>query len=86
METAMAMRTLSTDLPSELADKIAKLATSLDRSAEGIVAEALAEWVDRQERDHTLTLEGLADVDAGRLLDHEDIGVWIASMGGRPAS
>ncbi len=86
MGLAVTTRTLSTSVSTELADKLTQLAATLDRSPEGIFAEALAEWADRQEKDHALILEGLADVEAGRLLDHGEVRAWVAALGGRPAS
>ena len=41
--------------------------------------QALAAWVDQEER-HGLTLQALADVDAGRVIDHLSIQVWADSL------
>lgn len=38
-----------------------------------------APWVDEEER-HKMTLEGLADVDAGRVMDHETVRVWADNL------
>jgi len=35
--------------------------------------------VDKEER-HKTTLEGLADVDAGRVIDHETVRAWADSL------
>ena len=43
--------------------------------------QALAAWVDQEEERHKLTLEGLADVDAGRLIDHARVVAWAESLG-----
>jgi predicted transcriptional regulator len=38
----------------------------------------------QSERTHELILEGLEDVDAGRLIEHDDILAWVASLRGDP--
>ncbi len=63
----MATKVLTADLPEELANKVDELAAKLDRPKGSIVPEALAAWVELEEEHHQLTLEGLADVDAGAL-------------------
>ncbi len=35
-----------------------------------MIKQALAGWVDLEEERHRMTLRALADVDAGRLIDH----------------
>jgi predicted transcriptional regulator len=41
----------------------------------------LATWVDLEEERHRMTLEALADVDAGHLIDHRVIQEWADSLG-----
>jgi len=43
--------------------------------------QALAAWVDLEEERHRMTLEALADVDAGRVIDHQAIQAWADSLG-----
>ena len=43
--------------------------------------QALAAWVDQEEERHRLTLEALADVDAGRVVDHGAMLAWVDSLG-----
>ena len=37
-------------------------------------------WVELEAKRHQLTLEGLADVDAGRLVDHATIDTWAKNL------
>lgn len=74
-------RALSADVPVELADKVDAMAGRMKRSPEWAVKQALAAWVDREEYRYQLTLEGLADVDAGRVISHEAMKAWAASLG-----
>jgi predicted transcriptional regulator len=76
----MATKVLTADLPEELANKVDELAAKLDRPKGSIVTEALAAWVELEEERHQLTLEGLADVDAGRLIDDAEIEAWIKGL------
>jgi hypothetical protein len=45
----------------------------------------LAAWVDLEEERHRMTLEALADVDVGHVIDHQAIEAWAESLGsGKP--
>lgn len=37
------------------------------------VPQALAAWIDQEEERRRLTLEALADVDTGRVIDHQSV-------------
>jgi len=76
----MASKVLTADLPEDLANKVDELAAKLDRPKGWIVTEALSAWVEMEEERHRLTLEGLADVDAGRLIDDAEIEAWLKSF------
>ena len=73
-------RVVTAHLPSGLADKLDALAAREERSRGWIMKQALAAWIDREEEWHRLTLEGLADVDAGRLIDHHTVIEWAESL------
>jgi predicted transcriptional regulator len=76
----MATKVLTANLPEELADKVDELAVKLNRPKESIVSEALSTWMELEEERHRLTLEGLADVKAGRLIDDAEIEAWIERL------
>ena len=81
----MATKVLTTHVPLPLAAKVDAMATRLDRSRGWIVKQALAAWVDLEEQRHRMTLEALADVDAGRLIDQAELQAWAESLGsGKP--
>ena len=75
-----ASRALTAHVPAGLADKIDALATRMKRSRGWIMEQALAAWVDQEEERHRLTLQALADVDAGRVIDHLNIQAWADSL------
>ncbi len=77
----MGTRVLTAHIPEELAEKVDRYAQSMERSRAWIVKQALADWVDWEEEKHRRTLEGLADIDAGRTVSHEKIAAWADSLG-----
>jgi predicted transcriptional regulator len=76
----VAMRILTTRLPVPLAKKVDAISRRLDRSKGWILQQALLDWIDREEERTRLTLEGLADVDAGRVIDHAAVRAWADSL------
>jgi predicted transcriptional regulator len=73
-------RVLTAHVPLALAAKVDALAQRLERSRGWVVKQALAAWVEQEEERHRLTLEALADVDAGRVVDHADVDAWAESL------
>jgi predicted transcriptional regulator len=74
-------KVLTAHVPLTLADKVDRLAVRLDRSRGWIVKQALAAWIDQEEERSRLTREALADVDAGRVIDHQAVQAWADSLG-----
>lgn len=73
-------RVLTAHVPAQLANKVDHFAERLDRSRGWVVKQALAAWVDQEEERQRLTLEALADVDAGRSVDHAEVEAWAQSL------
>ena len=78
--TSPESRVLTAHVPAPLAAKVDSLAERLDRSRGWVVKQALVAWVEQEEERHRLTLEGLADVKAGRGIDHADVKAWAESL------
>ena len=74
-------RVITSYVPVPLADQVDALASRLERSRGWIVKQALAEFVALEERRYRMTLEGLASVDAGEGVPHEQVQRWIATLG-----
>lgn len=74
-------RVLTAHVPNPLALKVDEIARRLDRSRGWVVKEALVDWVAREEKRHRLTLEGLADVDAGSVVSQDAVEAWADSLG-----
>ena len=77
----MDTRVVTSHLPTDLAEKLDGLAERLDRPKGWIVKEAIASFIELEEKRHRLTLDALADVDAKRTLDHAGIEAWAAGLG-----
>ena len=77
---ASGTRVLTAHVPEGLADKVDALAARIERSRGWIMKQALAAWIDQEEERHKMTLEALADVDAGRVIDHRSIQAWADSL------
>lgn len=76
----MSTRVVTAHIPSALAEQVDQLAARLDRPKGWIVKQALSSWVALEAKRHQLTLDGMADVDAGRVVDHAAIQGWANSL------
>jgi predicted transcriptional regulator len=76
----METKVITAHVPLPLAEKVDEMAARMERPRGWIVKQALSAWVELEEERHRMTLEGLADVDAGRLVDQEDMERWVAGL------
>lgn len=76
-----ATKVLTAHVPLPLADKVDQMAARLERSRGWIMKQALSAWIAQEEERDRLTQEALADVDAGRIIDHHAVQAWAASLG-----
>ena len=79
----MKTRVLTTHVPMPLAEKVDELAVRLERPRSWIVKQALSAWVAQEEERDRLTREALADVNAGRVIDHQAVQAWADRLGTR---
>jgi predicted transcriptional regulator len=77
----MDTKIISAELSAELLDRVDELAARLELPRESVLEQALSDWADWEEERHRMTLEGLADVEAGRVVDHESVMAWADSLG-----
>lgn len=73
-------RSITAHVPVELAERVDEIAERLERSKNWIVKQALYAWLDQEEERSRLTREALADVDAGRVIDHQAIQAWANTL------
>ncbi|MBJ2244651.1 CopG family ribbon-helix-helix protein [Pseudomonas haemolytica] len=73
-------KVMTAHIPTALAQKVDQMAARMDRSRGWVVKQALADWVDQEEERSRLTLEAMADVDAGRVIDHQAVKAWADSL------
>jgi predicted transcriptional regulator len=73
-------KVLTAHVPLPLAEKVDRMAARLERSRGWIVKQALTAWLAEEEERARLTREALADVTAGRLIDHRAVEAWATSL------
>ncbi len=76
----MDTRVVTAHLPSDLAEKLDDIAERLDRPKGWVVKEAIASYIALEEKRHRLTLEALADVAAGRTVEHAEVELWAKGL------
>ena len=76
----MSARVFTAHVPAPLAVKVDELAARLERPRGWIIKQALTAWVEQEEERRRLTLEALADVEAGRVTDNDAVQTWAASL------
>ncbi len=74
-------KVLTAHVPLPLAERVDRMADRLDRSRGWIMKQALSAWLNQEEDRERLTREALADVDAGRVIDHQAVQAWAESLG-----
>lgn len=80
MGTQTDTRVLTAHVPIPLAEKVDQMAVRLERSRGWIMKQALSAWVEQEEYRYNLTLEALADVDSGRVIDQQALQAWADSL------
>ena len=76
----MNTKVLTAHVPLQLAEKVDQIAARMERSRGWIVKQALSMWIGQEEERRRLTLEALADVDAGNVIDHKAVQMWASSL------
>lgn len=74
-------RVITAHVPINLAETLDQLTEQLDRSRGWIIKQALTDWIAQQETHHQLTLEALADVDAGNVISQQAVEAWANRLG-----
>lgn len=69
-------RVVTAKLPDDLATRMDEISSRIDRSKSWIVREAVAEWLDEEQRRYVLTLDAIKEIDEGRMIDHDEMKVW----------
>ena len=72
-------RIVTTKVGGKLLNQLDTIAERIDRPKSWIVREALTDWLAEEERRYQMTLEALAQVDAGQTYTHEEVGRRLAA-------
>jgi len=76
----MLTKVLTAHVPIPLVEKVDAIAARMERSRGWIVKQALSAWVDHEEERRRMTLEGMADVEAGQVIEHQSVMAWAESL------
>lgn len=76
----MQTKVLTAHVPLQLAEKVDRIAARMERSRGWVMKQALGAWIDQEEERRRLTLEALADVDTGGVIDHQAVQAWADSL------
>ncbi|SAK73150.1 hypothetical protein AWB80_04053 [Caballeronia pedi] len=74
-------RTLTAQVPIELAQEVDALSELLERPRQWIIKKALVQFLAREAEKRRLIQEGLDDVSAGRMVSMEQARAWANSIG-----
>ncbi|MBI5436097.1 MAG: ribbon-helix-helix protein, CopG family [Nitrosomonadales bacterium] len=77
----MFTKVLTAHVPLPLAEKVDQIAARMERSRGWVVKQALSAWVDQEEERRRMTLEAMADIEAGQVTDHQSVQAWAESLG-----
>ncbi|MDO8810546.1 MAG: ribbon-helix-helix domain-containing protein [Gallionella sp.] len=76
----MNTKVLTAHVPLPLAEKVDQIAARMERSRGWVVKQALSAWVDQEEERRRMTLEAMADIEAGQVVDHQSVQAWAESL------
>ena len=74
----------SVRMPDQLIDKVEAIADKLDRSKGWVIKDAVSQYIERMERREQMlkeTRNALSDIEAGNVVDGEEVMDWIESWG-----
>jgi RHH-type transcriptional regulator, rel operon repressor / antitoxin RelB len=73
--------TLTVRLPSDVEARLERLARTTSVSKSRLAADAIAAYLDEQERELERIREGLADAEAERVVSDEEVARWLECWG-----
>ena len=74
-------KVLTAHIPLSLENGVDKIAAHIERPRGWVVKRALTAWIQQEEERRRLTLDALSEVDGGRVIDHQAVQAWAASLG-----
>ena len=78
---AVQTTTMTVRVPTRIKRRLERLAKATQRTASWLAADALATYVDLHDWQVAAIKEGIADADAGRVVEDERVEAWLASWG-----
>jgi predicted transcriptional regulator len=80
MEVKLNTKVLTAHIPIPLAEKVEQIAARMERSRGWVVKQALSAWVDQEEERRRMTLEAMADIESGHVINHQSVQTWAESL------
>ena len=77
----MDTRVVTAHLPKDLAEKLDGLAETMDRPRGWLVKEAVEAYVGLAEERRRETIAALEEVDAGQVVEHDEVETWADGLG-----
>ncbi len=77
----METQTVTAHIPKDLVAKVDAMAAIFDRPRGWAVKQALADWVALAEERQQLLKDAFDDIDAGRVIPHAEVSLWLRSIG-----
>lgn len=81
MGAEMNKKVLTVHVPAPLAEKVDQIAVRMEHSRGWIMKQALSAWVDQEEERRRMTVEAMADIEAGQVSEHQSVQAWAESLG-----
>ena len=78
--TSTETRVLTAHVPVTLAEKVDLFSNKLERSRGWIIKEALASWIEHEEKKNLLTWEAISSVDSGKTIDQTVMQDWAENL------
>ncbi len=76
-----ATTTFTLEVPQAIQERLEAVSQATDRTKTWLALEALRSFLDLYEWQIEAIREGIADADAGRLVDHDRVASWLESWG-----
>lgn len=70
-----------THFPRSLMESLTEIAKERQVSPSQVLQRAFKEWQNLENERRRLTLQSIADGDAGRVVPHEEVEAWMESLG-----
>ncbi|WP_029604400.1 CopG family ribbon-helix-helix protein [Kozakia baliensis] len=79
-EKQLSKQTVSVQMPAELVEAMDRYGEAIERPRSWVMREAVSAYLAREDEKNRATRRALADIDAGRVVGHDAVRQWAASL------